>query len=670
MASNDASLEGPLFISAENTARSPSILTNGEGGRSNLLSLKLAEILSTSYADSSIRDALILLGDRIQDNSSEMRRQFRANVEAEVIEANGQVLEQFSKIAMQLETIGMTINSMNQIVNGLESEIGVSKEQTRGLFVAEEKLSSERVELLAKQGLLEGLKRHFLLSDVEIGILTSSAEPVDDRFFDTVKKAKQIRNDCQALLASENSTIGVEVMDRVSKYLDLAYDRLYYWVQREIRNLSTDDTQIRRSMRRSLGLLAERPTSLQNCLDALSEIRQKIVLHDFMQALTSGYKPIELAAYDPFRYVGDILAWIHSETVNEKEVLELVFLADEVSISQGLEEGMASEPWAEHLDVDRTIKEITDKNLHLICKPLKARIDQALAGHITFTLAYRIRNLLEFYRSTFSKYLLGDAQLLNVIRVLETSAFNQFHRFVKENIQIIQTSLPPTTPDLQPPQFLHESLAEMKTLMSSYDTSYAEDANEREKEFSKIIEEALEPYLNCCTTMSNVESLSIADRNIFLINCYDAARSTLQLFPFTRLKLAEYDSKTSAMIEVLTKEVHVMFLTESTLGPALKALQAKAPETALSSLEQFQDSRITQLAIALDDFLPSALMDAQTFLQRLVSPKISNQVIESASRAFVDDFTAIENAIVESIEFPRSLFPRTTADVKVLLVLE
>ncbi|KAK9247986.1 oligomeric Golgi complex subunit 6 [Lipomyces tetrasporus] len=656
------------LAAADAAVKTPTSLSGGS--RSNLLSLKLSEILSTSYSDSSIREALLLLGERIQENTPEMRRQFRANVEAEVIEANGQVLEQFSRIAMQLETIGLTIANMNSVVDGLTKSVSVTREQTKELFAEEERLSNQKDEIQVQQAILDAVKAHFIMPDSEIELLTSSADPIDHRFFDIVKKAKQIYSDCEVLLASENPVIGVEIMDQMSKHIDGAFDKLYYWVQREIRHLSVDDPKIRQIIRRALALLAERPTMLQNCLDGLSEIRQKIILREFLEALTEGAKPIELVAYDPFRYVGDMLAWTHSETVNEKEVLELMFVAEDVNIAHGLEEGLASEPWYEVFDLKRTIEELTDKNMQSICKPLKARIDQSLSSNVDSTLAYRIFNLFEFYRSIFSKYLSENSQLLNVLNVLEGSSMNQFHLSLREKIQLIQSDLPKVTLDLQPPQFLHESLLDMKTLMTSFDTSFAVAPENRDEEFSKIIEEALVPYLTCCLSMCEPSSLSAAEKDIFLINCLDSAKSVLQLFPFTKKKLSDFDQQVQHHTESLIAILHDIYLTDSKLKPALTALDEKAPDVPLKSLDQFQEGKITQLCIALDDFLPSALMDAQTFLQRLASPRLGNGIIQDASKLFVEDFAKVEKAIVDSIEFPRTVFPRTLAEVKVLLVVD
>ncbi|KAK9388917.1 oligomeric Golgi complex subunit 6 [Lipomyces mesembrius] len=662
--------EDPYIAGADATAKSPTVLSVSGGSRSNLLSLKLSEILSSSYSDSSIRDALLLLGERIQENTPEMRRQFRANVEAEVIEANGQVLEQFSKIAMQLETIGLTIANMNSVVDDLSNSVSAVREQTKELFAEEEWLSQQKDEIQIKQSLLDAVKAHFFMADAEIEVLTSSAEPIDNRFFDVVKKSQQIYSDCEVLLANENPVIGVEIMDQISKHIDAAFDKLYYWIQREIRHLSVDDPKVRQNIRRALGLLAGRPTMLQNCLDGLSELRQKIILREFLEALTEGPKPIELVAYDPFRYIGDMLAWTHSETVNEKEVLELMFVAEDSNIAHGLEEGIASEPWAEQFDLKQTIGELTDKNMQSICKPLKARIDQSLSGNVDSTLAYRIVNLFEFYRSIFSKYVSENSQLLNVLRVLESSSMNQFHQSLREKIRLIQSELPNVTLDLQPPQFLQQSLIEMKTLMTSFDTSFAVAPENRDQEFDNIIEEALVPYLTCCISMSESSSLSVAEKDIFLINCFDSAKSILHLYSFTKGKLSEFEQQIRSHSLSLIAILHDMYLTDSKLKPTLAALKEKAFDVPLKSLEQFQESNITQLSIALDDFLPSALMDAQTSLQRLASPRLGNSIIQEAAKIFVDDFAKVEKAIVESIEFPRTVFPRTLAEVRVLLVVD
>ncbi len=68
-------------------------------GRNNPLSTKVTSVLSSSYADADIRDALALLDDRGVENNAETRRQLRLDVQREVIESNGSIIREFGHVA-------------------------------------------------------------------------------------------------------------------------------------------------------------------------------------------------------------------------------------------------------------------------------------------------------------------------------------------------------------------------------------------------------------------------------------------------------------------------------------------------------------------------------------------------------------------------------------------
>jgi len=96
MAANDYFLAGKqhsLELSSPTSPTSPQALRN------NPLSSKVTTVLSASYADSDIRDALALLDTRGLENSSETRRQLRLNVQKEVIECNGDIIREFGHVA-------------------------------------------------------------------------------------------------------------------------------------------------------------------------------------------------------------------------------------------------------------------------------------------------------------------------------------------------------------------------------------------------------------------------------------------------------------------------------------------------------------------------------------------------------------------------------------------
>ncbi len=66
---------------------------------SNALSNKLASVLSASYADSEIREALRTLDAKGIQNDAETRRRLRLDVQKDVIECNSEIINEFGHVA-------------------------------------------------------------------------------------------------------------------------------------------------------------------------------------------------------------------------------------------------------------------------------------------------------------------------------------------------------------------------------------------------------------------------------------------------------------------------------------------------------------------------------------------------------------------------------------------
>jgi hypothetical protein len=73
------------------------------------------------------------------------------------------------------------------------------------------------------------------------------------------------------------------------------------------------------------------------------------------------------------------------------------------------------------------------------------------------------------------------------------------------------------------------------------------------------------------------------------------------------------------------------------------------------------------LSRTLEDFLPNALMDAQSRLQKLSSLRLANSLTQEAASLFVDDFIEVEAAVRKHIELSQTVFPRSVDEVKLLL---
>ncbi|KAI1751110.1 oligomeric Golgi complex subunit 6 [Xylaria castorea] len=716
----DAASSGPL-----SPGMSPG---SGQINRTNPISSKITSVLSTSYADSEFREALALLDARGISNSAETRRQLRLDIQKEVIDSNGQIIGEFGRVADQLRRIGATVDKLNRSYQEMKSHVAASHEATAATIEEASSLMTQKKNVETKQQLLKAFREHFVLTDDEVASLTLTSEPVDDQFFAVLAKAKRIRKDCEALLGFENQTLGLEIMDQTSKHLNQAFQKLYRWIQKEFKTLNLENPQIHSSVRRAIRVLAERPSLFQSCLDFFAEAREQVLSDSFYLALTGmsasgakdhAVKPIELAAHDPLRYVGDMLAWAHSATVSEREALEALFVADANEIAKGMQEGRENELWRfvtdegdegpPEFDAVKALNELVDRDISGAARILRQRIEQVIQANEDTILAYKLANLLGFYKFTFSRLLGGDttdAVLLQSMTHLESEALRQFRALMRDHIATLQGEFQHTPADLAPPDFLQDALKQLSAIMQTYETSLAsstfKSASKRDKgeesdeeedddddEFQPILAESFDPFLAGCKNMAG--RIRAPSDSIFFLNCLLAAQSTLQPYShFTSHSLARLRAAASEHTSKLADSQFDFLVSESSLAPLLSALsplraESKADVEKVATLEPTQPEALVTASQGLDDFLPSAIIDALENLKHLQDARLARAVTEEAAERFCTGFEHVEELLMLADELGeqrgdygkegdagekpslRALFPRTTGEIRVLL---
>lgn len=90
----------------------------------------------------------------------------------------------------------------------MRQHISVASSETIPILDEADALMAQQEQIQAKEELLQAFTHHFIVSDEDIVTLTSSAEPVDNRFFQILGRVKAIHGDCQVLLANENGRAG------------------------------------------------------------------------------------------------------------------------------------------------------------------------------------------------------------------------------------------------------------------------------------------------------------------------------------------------------------------------------------------------------------------------------------------------------------------------------
>ncbi|KAF7190645.1 Conserved oligomeric Golgi complex subunit 6 [Pseudocercospora fuligena] len=653
-------------VSSPATENGSSLLsptTPSSGPRSNALQNRITSVLSASYADLEIRDALSILDERGLQNTADSRRNLRLDVQEELIQCNGEIVQDFGKVAEQLKRIGSAIANLNNSCAEMRKHIAASTRETGPMMDEAKTILADRKQVETKQQLLDAFKAHFVVSDADLSTLTSTAEPVNDDFFRILTRVKKIHEDCQVLLGTENQRLGLEILEQSSRQLNAAYQKLYRWVQKEFKSLDLENPQISAAIRRALRVLAERPTLFQNCLDFFAEARENVLSNNFYAALTGAPvdhdhpvmdKAIELSAHDPLRYISDMLAWAHAATVSEREVLEVLFISEGDEIAKSIQAGIESEPWSkadaeegatQPFDGRKALNELVERDLAGVFRQLRQRTEQVIQSHEDATLAYKISNLVTFYSSIFAKLLSSDSSLLSALHPIADTAMRAFRSIMRDHIANLQTDFAiSTTDDLAPPDFLIDALETLKVLMKSYDTSNVHaNRAQRIDGFQAVLQEALDPFLAGCENIT--KRLRAPSSHIFALNCLFATKDVLSSYSFAD-RSEELQPRIEAHEEQLADAMHIWFLRES----GLKHLVDNINSTDDLSSSYKDPSQLISIAQQLDAFLPTATEDARGYLGQLENRSLARRVIEQAAEKFCEDFEDIEGLILQSDE--------------------
>ncbi|KAN0080524.1 Conserved oligomeric Golgi complex subunit 6 [Elaphomyces granulatus] len=662
----------------------PSPLPSSAVQRSSALSNRLTNVLSASYADSGIRDSLETLDLRKTRNIPETRRQLRLDVQKEVIDCNGEIVQDFGKVAEQLKRIGSVISSLNQTCEEMRKHITLARQETNPVLDEATTLIEQRIENETKQRLLNAFTKHFIISDEDLVALASSVEPVDSHFFAVLSRVKQVHSDCQVLLGGENQRLGLEIMEQSSKHLSSGYQKLYKWIQKEFKSLNLEDPQMNSSMRHALHVLAERPTMFHSCLDFFAEAREYILSDAFHYALTDAIsgpgaernvKPIEFSAHDPLRYIGDMLAWVHSAAVSEREALEALFVSEGDELARGIKIGIRSEPWSRIdgeesvFDGHKALNDLVNRDLRGVSRALHQRIELVMQGHEDPVTTYKVVNLLSFYRMTFSKLVGQDCILVDVINSLERFTFGHLETLMQDSVNVLSADLPNLSPppDLSAPQYLIEALEVLASLMKAFDASVATREDDSslgpENKFTPVLRSALDPFLDLIRSsfkeLADNTSVVIYHTNVLL-----AVRSIISPFSFAcATHLAPVSTALSSLRMDLLEIQHRFLLEASGLQDLLVALSPlqkdqESPVTKqtasnlaeIANLPEFQPVALSYASQQLDDFLPSALMDATDNLKSVRNPSLVKSVTEEAVEVFCRDFEFVEGMIIGADE--------------------
>ncbi len=595
-----------------------------------------------------------------------------------------------------MKRVGALIENLNKACEEIKNHVLAAKQESAPVLEEASTLLARRKESEAKQHMLDAFCTHFLVSDADLTTLTSTAEPLNERFFVVLARVKQIHKDCEILLGNENQRLGLELMEQTARNLDAGFKKLYGWIQREFKGLDLEDPHISGSIRRALRVLSERPTLFQNCLDYFAQARE-ITLSDGFQAALTGSgstQAIEFSTHDPLRYVGDMLAWVHAAAVSEKEALEGLFISDADEISRGMTAGRSGEPWArirrsstareveEDLDADtifdgrKALNELVGRNLNSVCQTLNNRIELSSRNCDDPVLIYKIYNLLTFYRDIFGKLLGSETSINKAIVQLETSMLTWFDENMEEQISAATADTTPN-PDLTPPYFLNTVLEQFSEIVR------ARGPQMSDTELERLFTSMLSGILDACAEGA-VQLPDARDGDKYKINylttLHSSLRSLVMLVPHVQVPLEKTSKEVQALRDRMVESIATSLLEDSGVNGVFQETDTRQD---LHSRKKWLQENLEEAAQTLDDFLASGLTDTQDSLKHVIDKGMAKEIVSESVERFCAEFDELKSmlelldaealqpnsndAVEDELVELRDLYPRTSAEVRALL---
>ncbi|CAG8527849.1 660_t:CDS:10 [Paraglomus brasilianum] len=658
----------PLQISPRPRSTRISSPTNA-AAEDNQLGLKVSKLLANSVEDVKTKAALEALSEVYQDNTETARRNLRGNVEKRSIDMNKKLLQVFEKVTEQLLLIEQEVKSINTNYDDISKRLNSANQQTALLLEQCGNLKTQRENCKMRKMLIDAFLDRFTCSEKEITILTSLDVEIGPEFFEALNHLQKIYSDCDALLITENQRAGLEIMERMNAYQEIAFDKLYKWTQTEARSLGQDNLEVSNTISLALKALRQRPTLFQYCLEDLVHIRRTAILNLFMNALTRGGpngtpKPIESHAHDPFRYIGDMLAWVHQAVAGEHEFLQALFDVVEDNVEESLEDKHPLTSVERESD-DIIIQYLLDGDLEGICRPLKTRIDQVLGLQTGAITAYRILNLIQFYKITIARILGPSAALSNALESILKSASRVFFDTLNAQAEQLLKYMQLPNNDLSAPPAVKETILQLKEIMASYDKSLV-TPTEREADFSSVLDAILNPLQRMCEL--GAKDLSRFSQAIYMINCLYYIQSSLTQYNFTKGRIQSLEEQIGQYMDILAEEQYINLLEQSGLAPIMHAIEIKDEDTPLSLVPNMDTKSLSTAMAKLDSFL--TLSDSETLRLSGQPAHLVKSVNDKVFSMFIDTYRKVTNAIKDPknrYEFPATILVRTVNEVETLL---
>lgn len=644
----------------------------------NSLSNRLSRVLNNQMNDSFIKEVFINLEDKYSDslsssnikeliepgvNGSVSRKKLRGLIENELIKNQSAVLKEYNPTIKQLKVLQEKLAQLNELNNSTNEKIDKNYQLSSHFNSRIVDLNKEKQSIMLKKNLLINFKAKFTLDEYEEYVLSSGE--INNEYFNVLQKAELINENCSILLSIDNPQLGLKIMSKISLVITKAIDKIVNFTNKSLGNLYSLNSKSKLAILQTcLRYLKNKMNYFNSIITNYTDSRSKVLLDDFLNEVqvsssTKTSRPIFISAHDPIRFIGDLLAYIHSVVVNEKETISNIFLAEDNILKND---------------------EVLNKILKPLAKPIKSKIDEIISLETKLSTLYSIFNLVELYTLMFSKHLSEESEILQTIHLLVKSSQEKIVTVINNNLATIKASNQAQLDmnlDLQPPEWIIDFYSDILPIIDQLnsDTILNLPVNEHEKFTAMIVNQPIDVFYHHIS--NNKLFTDKRDQLILKQNFLDLILSKIIPVNLLSDKVLEINEMNNNLVSEITSYQLDSLLKETQLYDYFNIINMICPFTddffEISIYEPIKENKlftkdiIPEANSVVQEFLPNALMDMQQSMMKLNSPLIVNDILKNSSLEYVKFYYKF-NAIVW--EYLNEEFTWSDMEVATLLGVE
>ncbi|CUS24011.1 LAQU0S13e01288g1_1 [Lachancea quebecensis] len=693
-------------------------IQNGEEAIDNtdaLLSKRLSRILdghhrNTLQIDAQLRRSFKILEDnqdRLHFNSKTLvrpdfvgslaRNSLRSNLESELLKSHLLILDDIQPIVRRIKRLSEPVQNIHQMGDALLKQGEQAHDQTQTymskVYSLQDTLHKNR---LQKQILIM-LRDKLTLNQVEEDTLINSIVGLD--FFEVMKKLMRLKETATYLLALPNPKAGIVLMEQTNSKIEKANKRIFNYLVDFLhelqsasktfgeRTFSSDDKPLITFQQGMLYLSNDLPI-FNEFIKRVVKTRSQTVLDNFLSQFdinsAKASKPIIISAHDPVRYLGDVLAHVHSLIVDEADFMDSMFKFQNWNIQDAPTSILQENgEFLNGLSIS-----LLNETFGPVENSIRIRLEQIIRFEDNPIINFEIYELLSLYQMMFIKYgLRPDSNLISQLANLRNTSSSKILTGltkILDDANITQN----LEKELLPAEWLVKYLAKLCEFFSKFeksghleDSENLVDSNFLNEALACLVTKRLSEYHKSKFPQARKDRKEKMHLLLSEINCIDLIKT--RMLPYRETIFSEGDRqlvyekidshlKTSikTLINVETKTLFEKLGLDlySNLFNMIFPVESVQDEIDYDMYLPVLENPIMQREVIranvhekLNDYLPILSSDIQdNMLFHIVSPKIADQISSECLSSVSKFYTVFRQVLLR-------LYPQDHEDIDSIL---